>query len=185
VHSYAKGKQIPLRPEDFFMEGWLGPIEKRRNVFGDCKSSYGKEEPLFNLLTHSDLAYRGNLRNSLLNEKISVANDVRIIPIFAHANLRRLAFGSKVRERFSPQEYPTGYEENKLFLKRALSKYIPQELLDRGKTDFSVPSYLIWLLSPANSALIREKISSLSVRGVFRPDVLEVIMRIWEKVVRA
>lgn len=185
MHNFVKGKQIPLRPEDFFTAGWLDSVDRRRAVFGDCKSSFGKEERVFNLLTHSDLAYRGNLRNSLLNEKISVANDVRIVPIFAHANLRRLAFGSTVKERFSPAEYPTEFEENKLFLKRALSKYIPQALLERGKTDFSVPSYLIWLLSPANAAFIREKVGSVSRRGMFRPEVVSLILKIWEKALAA
>ena len=174
-----------MRPEDFFAEGWLDDVNRKRAVFGDCKHSFGKEEAVFNLLTHSDLAYRGNLRNSLLNEKISVANDVRIVPIFAHANLRRLAFGSTVKERFSPAEYPTEFEENKLFLKRALAKYVPQALLERGKTDFSVPSYLIWLLSPANAAFVRDKIASVSRRGPFRPEVVALIVRIWEKALEA
>ena len=181
LHNFCNGGRIPLAPESFFSDGWLAGTDPSRAVFGDCRHSFGKEVRFFDLLTHTDLAYRGHYRNSLLNEKIGLANGVRILPLFAHANLRRIVFGSSVRERFSPDEYPVKFEDNKMFLKRALGKFVPEEISERGKTEFSVPSYLAWLMNPNDAGTVRSLLASLSERGVFRKDVLDFLLRMWEK----
>lgn len=180
-HNSLQGGRIPLAPESFFSDGWLAGTDPSRAVFGDCRHSFGKEARFFDLLTHTDLAYRGHYRNSLLNEKIGLANGVRILPLFAHANLRRIVFGSSVRERFSPDEYPVKFEDNKMFLKRALGKFVPEEISERRKTDFSLPSYLAWLMNPNDAGTVRSLMASLSERGAFRKDVLDFLSRMWEK----
>jgi hypothetical protein len=111
--------KFPLRPEEVFSSGFLASVDPSRTVFPNYFFTEGSSASVYDALTYSDLVFRGNIRNNVLNQRIANASEVSIVPIFAHAAVRGAFLSSPVEKRFDPKSYPTTYSDNKFFLFRA------------------------------------------------------------------
>lgn len=174
-HTNGHSQATPMGPEEVFEPQFFGNVDASRSVFADCSKTIGSKLRIFDLLTHTDLSYRGNIRNNLLNERIGNFFETGIVPIFAHSRLRNAVFGSPVAERFDPASYETTYADNKFFLKQALANEIDSDLLNRKKVAASAPSHVLWLLDSENSEFVRRSFKKLADRKIFRNRILELL----------
>lgn len=170
---------FPFEKKAVFDKGFLNGVDTDRNVFANYFFPEDETLALFDLLTYTDLAFRGNTRNNLLNQRIAQAEGVEILPIFARKSLRDIIFALPVERKFNPAKYETTHLDNKYFLFNALGDDVPELVKDRKKNDPSVPAFSIWLQSPRNRQAVLERLDALSVRKIFESDFLASIRRFY------
>lgn len=171
--------RFPLSLEETFEPGYLRVVNSRRCVFPNYYFDSENQGTVYDALTYSDLAFRGNIRNSLLNQRIANASDVSIIPLFAHTELRNAFISAPVEWKFDPEKYVTTYADNKYFLFRAMDGGIPPEVANRKKTEASVPVFAEWLLASENAPFVESAFSELREMRVFRETYLDQLYRFY------
>lgn len=172
---------FPFSKEQVFCEEFLQTVDAGRSIIPNYGHSPEEKTSLFDLLTYSDLVFRGNIRNNLLNQRIAQSEGIEILPIFAHKALRDIIFSLPVEEKFNPRKYETTNLDNKFFVYRALGSIIPDFLKKRKKTDPSVPAFSVWIQADCNREYICDVFQSLSNRKVFSVKFLQAMFGLYQK----
>lgn len=172
---------FPFSKEQVFCEEFLQTVDAGRSIIPNYGHSPEEKTSLFDLLTYSDLVFRGNIRNNLLNQRIAQSEGVEILPIFAHKALRDIIFSLPVEEKFNPRKYETTNLDNKFFVYQSLGSIIPDFLKKRKKTDPSVPAFSVWIQADCNREYICDIFQSLSNRKVFSGKFLQAMFGLYQK----
>lgn len=171
--------KFPLSLADTFAPRFLKNVDSDRNVFPNYYFGPEDKGAIYDALTYSDLVFRGNIRNNLLNQRIANASDVSIIPLFARAELRNAFISAPVEWKFDPKKYATTYSDNKYFLFRAMGADIPPEVANRKKTEASVPVFAEWILAPENASFVEAAFSELKAMGTYSESYLAQLHRFY------
>ncbi len=171
--------KFPFALGETFDERFLRGVDANRTVFPNYYFGPEDRGAIYDVLTYSDLAFRGNIRNNLLNQRIANASDVSIIPLFAYAELRDMFVSAPVEWKFDPKKYVTTYADNKYFLFRAMGADIPPEVANRKKTEASVPVFAEWILAPENAAFVESAFSELKTMGAYSDSYLAQLYRFY------
>lgn len=176
---FSEVGRFPFPYEFVFGESFRAKIDAERSVFPNYFYFKGEKGTVYDALSYSDLVFRGNIRNNLLNQRIANVTGISIIPLFAHKELRNLFLSAPVERKFDPKKYPTTYSDNKFFLFRAMGENIPEEVANRKKTEASVPFFAEWLLSQSNAAFVTGALDDLRKIGVFSDAYLDQLVRFY------